>query len=137
MRTIDKIIVHCSATKDGEYYDVDDIRRWHVEGNGWSDVGYHFIVLVDGRIQLGRPLEKMGSHCKGQNRTSIGICYIGGLDGMSNYRDTRTYEQCESLEVLIATLVRMFPDSDVFGHNNFSSKACPCFDAHEEYKYLV
>jgi N-acetylmuramoyl-L-alanine amidase len=137
MRDINKIIVHCSATKDGQHYDIDDIRSWHVNGNGWSDVGYHFVVLLDGRIQIGRPLEKMGSHCKGQNKTSIGVCYIGGLDSSGKYRDTRTYEQRESLEVLIATLVRMFPDSDVFGHNNFSSKACPCFDAHEEYKYLV
>lgn len=136
MRTIDKIIVHCSATKEGEYYDVDDIRRWHVEGNGWSDVGYHFVVLLDGRIEIGRPLEKVGSHCKGQNRTSVGICYIGGLDSVGNYLDTRTCEQRDSLEVLIATLVRVFPGSEVFGHNNFSSKACPCFDAREEY-FLV
>ena len=41
MRKINKIIIHCSATPELKDFDVKDIRGWHVEGNGWSDIGYH------------------------------------------------------------------------------------------------
>ena len=118
MRRIDKIIVHCSATKEGQEFDVEDIRRWHVDGNGWKDVGYHYVIKLDGQIQFGRPLERAGAHAKGHNETSIGICYIGGLDGEGQPCDTRTSEQDESLELLIAYLTRVFPGIELYGHND-------------------
>lgn len=80
MRKIDEIILHCSATPEGREHDVEDIRRWHVDGRGWSDVGYHYIILLDGTVQAGRPVNIQGAHCKGQNKTTVGICYIGGCD---------------------------------------------------------
>jgi N-acetylmuramoyl-L-alanine amidase len=137
MRAIDKIIIHCSATKEGEHFDANDIRRWHVEGNGWKNIGYHYVVLLDGRIELGRPLEEVGAHTKGHNTNSVGICYIGGLDGEGKACDTRTNEQDESLEVLMAALLRIFPGAELCGHNEFSSKACPSFDVKEQYGYLL
>jgi N-acetylmuramoyl-L-alanine amidase len=137
MRKIDKIIVHCSATKEGQEFDVEDIRRWHVDGNGWKDVGYHYVIKLDGQIQLGRPLEQAGAHVKGHNETSIGICYVGGLDGEGQPCDTRTGEQDESLELLIAYLTRVFPGIELYGHNEFSSKSCPCFDVKSAYGYLL
>ena len=136
MRAIDKIIVHCSATKEGKHFSASDIRRWHVEGNGWKDIGYHYVVLLDGRIELGRPLQEAGAHVKGHNANSIGVCYIGGLDGEGNACDTRTNEQDESLEVLMATLLRIFPGAELYGHNEFSNKACPSFDVKKEYGHL-
>ena len=138
MRTIDKIVVHCSATPEGKHFDVEDIRDWHVNGNGWRDVGYHFVVLLDGQIQIGRRLDIAGAHVKGHNKDSIGVCYIGGMnEAMTEPKDTRTDEQRDSLEVLLATLVRMFPGADIYGHRDFSNKACPSFDAKSEYKHLV
>lgn len=137
MRKIDKIIVHCSATKEGQEFDVEDIRRWHVDGNGWKDVGYHYVIKLDGQIQFGRPLEQAGAHAKGHNETSIGICYIGGLDGEGHPCDTRTSEQDESLELLIAYLTRVFPGIELYGHNEFSNKSCPCFDVKSAYGYLL
>ena len=134
MRDINKIIVHCSATKEGENFDIEDIRNWHVEGNGWRDVGYHYVVKLDGTIQRGRPLEVVGAHCKGHNSDSIGVCYVGGLDGFGEPCDTRTPEQVDSLGALIYTLVHIFPGSKVYGHRDFANKACPSFDAKEEYK---
>lgn len=56
MRKIDEIIVHCSATPEGRDVSMADIRRWHVEERGWSDVGYHFVVTLDGTVHIGRPL---------------------------------------------------------------------------------
>ena len=77
MRSIDKIIIHCSATPPHKDFSAEDIRDWHVKGNKWSDIGYHYIVKLDGSMEYGRPIEVPGAHCKGHNQDSIGICYIG------------------------------------------------------------
>tara|TARA_R110001632_G_scaffold174521_1_gene294103 strand:+ start:521 stop:721 length:201 start_codon:yes stop_codon:yes gene_type:complete len=66
MRKIDKIIVHCSATPQFKDFDVEDIRDWHVNGNGWSDIGYHYIIKLDGEIQVGRLEKKNRSSRKGR-----------------------------------------------------------------------
>jgi N-acetylmuramoyl-L-alanine amidase len=130
MRKIDKIIIHCADTPEGKYFDIEDIRDWHLQ-NGWSDVGYHFVILLDGTIQIGRTLDKIGAHTKGYNSNSIGVCYIGGAKGV----DTRTNEQKTSLIYLIGALKRMFK-ADVYGHRDFSNKECPSFDAKTEYEIL-
>ena len=138
MRDINKVIVHCSATPAGRDVTIADVRRWHVEGNGWSDVGYHFFIRLDGQIELGRDLNTPGAHTQGYNKKSIGVCYAGGMsEDMSEPEDTRTDEQKDSLEVLLATLVRMFPGLEIYGHRDFSPKACPSFDAKNEYKHLL
>lgn len=132
MRLISKIIIHCSDTPESTYFDIEDIRKWHIQERGWSDVGYHYVVLLDGEIQKGREDNKIGAHCYGHNSTSIGVCYIGGGDG----KDTRTIEQKNSLIGLVKGLKEQYPDAVVFGHSDFSDKECPCFNAREEYKDL-
>ena len=96
MRNINKIIVHCTATKEGKAFNVADITRWHKQ-RGFVTIGYHWVVLLDGTIQQGRAEMTMGAHCKGHNANSIGICYIGGLDKNGNPKDTRTPEQKKAL----------------------------------------
>jgi len=132
-RYIDKIVVHCSATPEGRDVSAATIDEWH-KARGWSGIGYHFVVALDGKIEYGRDLNKTGAHVKGYNKSSIGICYIGGLDSVSKTaKDTRTSEQKESLLDLIKTLKKLHPSAVVHGHNEFSSKACPCYDANAEY----
>ena len=98
MRQITKIIVHCTATPEGREVDVDEIRRWHVDERGWSDVGYHFHIKLDGELQEARPIERTGAHCSGQNYCSIGISYAGGMTkDMKEPKDTRTQAQKERL----------------------------------------
>jgi len=137
MRIIDKLIVHCSATREGQHISVDTIRRWHVDGRGWSDIGYHYVVYLDGSVHEGRPIERSGAHTIGQNKNSIGICYIGGVeeDGKTP-KDTRTEEQKSALEKLLLDLKCEYPDSTVHGHRDFARKACPSFDATNEYKWI-
>jgi len=79
LKTINKLIVHCSATREGQDITVDTIRDWHLK-RGWSDIGYHYVVKLDGTIETGRSVELMGAHVKGHNKDSIGICYIGGVE---------------------------------------------------------
>jgi len=137
MRKINKIIVHCSATREGENYTVDTIRSWHVDGRGWSDIGYHFYIDLYGEIHKGRDIAKIGAHCKSQNRNSIGICYCGGVeaDGKTP-KDTRLDCQKEALVAVLRTLKAMYPEAVIHSHNDFARKACPSFNATEEYKHL-
>lgn len=135
MRDIEKIIIHCSATVGGVDFDRNDIDKWHKQ-RGWSGIGYHYVVKLDGNIQVGRSIKSTGAHAKGYNSKSIGICYIGGLDRDKKAKDTRTEEQKESLIEIISFLKLDFPDAEVLGHNDLSNKSCPCFNAKNEYKNL-
>ena len=138
MRVINKIIIHCAATPEGKDYTVDQIRQWHTspkpKGNGWKDIGYHFVIYRDGSVHPGRPIEQIGAHTSGYNANSIGICYIGGCakDGKTP-KDTRTTEQKAALVKLVTELRRRFPNASVHGHNEFANKACPSFNVQKEF----
>lgn len=135
-RSIDKIIIHCAATKEGVYVSTETIRRWHVEERGWSDIGYHYVIELDGCIEKGRDENIQGAHTKKFNKKSIGICYVGGVDKDMKPKDTRTPDQIASMKDLICTLKNKYPKATVHGHNEFSSKACPSFDVKKEYSNL-
>ena len=132
MRKIDDIIVHCTATPEGRDVTVAEIRKWHV-ARGFADVGYHYVVYLDGSVHVGRAVEQVGAHCKGHNTRSIGVCYVGGLasDGVTA-KDTRTTRQKEGLRSLVKLLQLRFPLAKVHGHRDYAAKACPCFDVASE-----
>ena len=151
MRRITEIIIHCSATMAGQWFEAKDIDQWHRD-RGFDCIGYHYVVLLDGTIQKGRPIERQGAHCVGHNLHSIGICYIGGLDEKGQPADTRTPAQKKALSRLIWRLSLQFANAgqgllDVYGHRDLSPdkngdgkitpnewlKECPCFNAREEY----
>ena len=136
MREINKIIIHCSATREGENFEVAEIRKWHL-ARGFNDIGYHFYIDLYGEIHKGRDINKIGAHCKGHNRNSIGICYCGGVeaDGKTP-KDTRYDCQKESLIAVLRTLKAMYPNAVIHSHNDFANKACPSFNATEEYEDL-
>ena len=70
---VEKIIVHCSATREGDdSVNVEVIDRWH-KARGWRGCGYHFVVLMDGKIEVGRKLNECGAHTKGINCKSWGV----------------------------------------------------------------
>ena len=127
MRTITEIIIHCSATCEGQAFTAKDIDRWHRQ-RGYTMIGYHYVILLDGTVEKGRPIEQIGAHCKGHNANSIGICYIGGLDKDGLPKDTRTEQQRKAMKQLIADLLRKFPNATVHGHREFANKDCPCFE---------
>ena len=133
-RMIDEIIIHCTATP--EYMDatVEDIRRWHKQ-QGWSDIGYHYVIYRDGSIHHGRDVDVIGAHCEGRNAHSIGVVYVGGVTGDGKTpKDTRTDLQKAALLSLLVDLRKLYPNAKIYGHRDFSSKACPSFDAKKEYR---
>ena len=129
MRDIKKIIIHCS---DSDFGDAALLDKWHKE-RGWEGIGYHYVILNsyrskdnykkedDGLIEFGRPVEKIGAHCKGENADSVGILLIG--------RHTFTAEQ------LLVALPKLMNDlsigfglvpANVYGHYEFEPlKTCP------------
>jgi N-acetylmuramoyl-L-alanine amidase len=132
MRNINKIIIHCSATPEGRDVKIATIRDWH-KLKGWSDIGYHYVIELDGSIQSGRPIEIIGAHTIGQNKGSIGICYVGGMNAnMEEPKDTRTPAQKESLIKLINKLKAKYSNITIHGHNEYAAKACPSFNVKSE-----
>lgn len=127
MRTIDEIILHCTATEAGKEYTANDIDQWH-KARGWKGIGYHFVILINGTIQVGKSIEEAGAHCKGHNAHSIGVVYVGGLHN-GKPADTRTLKQMEALNRLLFDLLLAYPTiKKITGHNEYANKACPCFD---------
>lgn len=135
-RNIKEIIVHCSATPEGKDFTVADIKRWHL-ARGFSDIGYHYVIYRDGSIHTGRDESIIGAHCTGHNTNSIGVCYIGGcVSNGKTPKDTRTEAQKVSLLRLLRELKKKYPEAKVYPHYKFAAKACPSFNAEEEYKNI-
>ena len=135
MRTITLLIIHCSATREGQSFGFEQCREDHIRHRGFKDIGYHYYITRDGTVHHGRPLEQVGAHCRNHNRHSIGVCYEGGLDRLGRPKDTRTLAQKGSLLALVRELKRRFPKALVVGHHDLDPmKACPCFDAAKEYR---
>ena len=126
----ERIIIHCSATKNGVSVSANVIRKFHMEENGWSDIGYHLTIDVDGTLEMGRPLNEIGAHCRGENHNSIGICLIGtdrfsSAQFMALYYELKTLHQCFDI-----------PPWRIYCHNQFKSaieqgKTCPGFEIGE------
>jgi len=137
MRTINKIIIHCSATPVGRKVSVSTIRKWHLQ-RGFNDIGYHYVIHLDGKISTGRNINRIGAHCAHENKGSIGICYVGGMTkDMKKPKDTRTQAQKDSLIKLMHELIYKYnKDMTIHGHNQYSNKSCPCFDVQKEYANL-
>lgn len=133
--TTDKIIIHCTATPEGREVSVQEIERWHRKA-GYNGIGYHYIIHLDGNVEKGRDEHQIGAHTVGQNHCSVGVCYVGGCDTAMKAKDTRTSAQREALVRLLKELKQRYPTAKIYGHRDFARKACPSFDAKNEYKNL-
>ena len=154
---IDAIVIHCTASRAGQDLRAADIDKQHKE-RGFAGIGYHYVIDLDGTVEIGRPLPKDGAHCntaglsgKSYNKHSIGIVYVGGLDENGEPADTRTPEQKQSLVTLVYRLMDKYPIKEVIGHRDASPdkngngtieknewiKLCPCFDVRSEFPISI
>lgn len=150
MNTIDSIIIHCSATKAGQNFRAKDIDKMHRARN-FTQIGYNYIIDLDGTIEKGRPLTIDGAHCLGYNNHSVGVCYIGGLDQNGKPADTRTPAQKEAMRKLVEDLCKQYEIIEVLGHRDTSPdindngivessewiKMCPCFEVRDEFENFM
>ena len=121
----DTIVIHCADTPDDRDVDMAEIRRWHVEERGWSDIGYHFVIRRNGLVEAGRDVKLQGAHARQVNRKSVGICMGGRKDF-----DPR---QFDSLKDTVMLLLKLYPGCKVIGHCDVEPKkpACPGFDVNK------
>lgn len=138
-KTTNFLIIHCAATPPEMDIGVAEIRKWHTDppkivdggnigGNGWSDVGYHFVIRRSGGTETGRDIDRIGAHARGHNIDSIGICLVGGVDHRGKPDCNFTAAQWESLRRLYWTIRSAYPRIVAKGHRGVSARACPCFD---------
>lgn len=133
MRTINGIVVHCSASpvSVGETAEMIDIYHRSL---GWDSIGYHFVIELDGTVVVGRPEDTVGAHVFGHNEDTLGICYVGGRNENNTANvDTLNEEQALSLEILLFSLSMDWPLATIRGHRDYPNvaKDCPCFDVRE------
>ena len=133
IKSVDFLVVHCSATPETMDIGVKEIRKWHRQ-KGWMDVGYHKIIRRDGTMEDGRALGVPGAHARGFNHRSIGICLIGGVESDKKTPEANyTHAQWDALGRLLEDLRLLYPGAEVLGHCDLPkvNKACPCFNTRE------
>lgn len=142
MKPVKLLVVHCSATPAARDIGVAQLRAMH-RARGFNDVGYHYVVRRDGRIEKGRPDNVIGAHVSGHNDGSLGICLVGGVkpDGKTAEANFAP-EQYAALEKLLRDLRGRYPAARICGHRDLSPdlngdgkitsnewlKECPTFD---------
>ena len=122
MRQITHLIIHCTDSPDSAInVGVNQVRDWHVNGNGWSDIGYHWLIDKQARICQGRKEKTSGAHARGYNSISVGMVWVG--------RNDCHEKQWTSLVLKGAEIVRRFdiPVENILGHCELPgvSKTCP------------
>jgi len=117
---VEYIVIHCSASPHGRGDNAETIHAWHL-ANGWDGIGYHDVIIEDGTVESGRPYYWNGSHARGYNAKSIGVCLIGN--------GAYTPHQWAALRPHILKLLEKFPQAKVVGHNELDpNKDCPLVD---------
>jgi|TARA_R100000084_G_scaffold26615_1_gene9559 N-acetyl-anhydromuramyl-L-alanine amidase AmpD len=130
----DSIIIHCAATKSSMDIGYEEIRTWHVDQNGWDDVGYHFIIRRNGKLEKGRPEGYSGAHAPSHNSRSIGICLVGGMADDGGPENNFTLEQFLTLKDLVNMIMDKYSDiTEVLGHCDVQENKpnCPGFNVKE------
>jgi hypothetical protein len=125
-RAVDTVIVHHfyrpTAAEWRGIETLEAVRRFHVETNGWSDIGYHVVIGPDDSIWLARPIEDIGAHCKGHNDSSIGVAFAADFDS----EDPSTNGLAAGQQVAAALCARFSISLErIFFHRDFSPKSCP------------
>lgn len=128
------IAIHCAATPPSADIGAKEIRQWH-RAKGWIDIGYHFVIRRNGRVEKGRPEDVVGAHVEGHNSNSIGICLVGGVKegAPGKAQNNFTPAQFAALAELLRDLKTRYPQAEVRGHRDFVGvrKSCPSFDVRQ------
>jgi len=134
MRKINAIVIHCSDTLATADIGAKEIRAWHTApppaGNGWADIGYHYVIRRDGTVEAGRPVDRPGAHVMGYNANSLGLCLVGGRGDCGRPENNYTPAQWAALKALVIGLLKTYPGAIIKGHRDYPNvpKACPCFE---------
>lgn len=120
LNDVDVIVVHHSAV-DADVT-IHSLASYHVDGNGWPGIGYHFCIEEDGGIYQVNWLETRSYHAGGQNHRSVGICLLGNFQ-----QEAPASIQLEALRFLIDYLQKgdLSHVGRVLPHRALNQTACP------------
>ena len=132
---VNRVILHCAAVPTGwadkhtAQTAAIEVDRWHKD-RGWKGIGYHFVVMPDGSIALGRSVYDVGAHTIGQNTGSIGILMVEHT-GIERLEPSPLVHfspvQIAAVKGIISTLDAINPKLLVKGHNDYDRRLCPSF----------
>lgn len=126
----DQIVIHHTGNPTDDDLSAEEIHESHL-AQGWSGIGYHFVIRKDGAIEFGRPMDTIGAHAYGFNSHSIGIHVCGNFEVAEP-----TPEQIESCATLVAWLADKYGidiDTDtVVGHRDLMATACPGYTLYSQ-----
>lgn len=102
---------------------IESIHTQHLK-NGWAGIGYHFYIRKDGTVYEGRPITYVGSHCKGNNSCSIGVCLEGDFR-----KEVPTIEQLRAVKDVYALVKKTYKNIyKMVNHRDLLKTSCPCVD---------
>ena len=127
-RKVDRIFLHCSANSSRDNDDPKVIDRWHKD-RGWAGIGYHLFIQMNGKLRMGRSLDKIPAAQSKNNTGTIAVCLHGG--GGDPPKDDFTAAQFHTLKEVVDVLHERYPDATFHGHKEVAAKACPVFDYRE------
>ena len=119
----DQIVIHHTGNPYDDDLSAAEIHASH-RAQGWSGIGYHYVVRKDGSIEVGRPRWAIGAHAYGHNSHTIGIHVCGNFEIAEP-----TWAQVEALSMLIANVCHDYglpiDEDHVVGHRDLMATACP------------
>jgi N-acetylmuramoyl-L-alanine amidase len=105
------IAVRDTLTPPKQSTDAYEIDTAHCR-QGRLGIGYHFLILIDGTIQLCRRIATCGSHSKHLDDISVAIGVVGGITEDGDRASTRNPEQEQSLADLTRVVQEIYPDAE-------------------------
>lgn len=150
MGELRRLVIHCTATRDGREVSSGELRRWHTSpvsqgGRGWKQVGYADLIHLNGVVENLVPYDEddrvdaweVTNGAKGWNGTSRHVVYVGGLGMDGKPRDTRTAAQRRALAEYVKAFKWRHPKAEIVGHRDLpgAKTSCPCFDVKKEFGY--
>jgi N-acetylmuramoyl-L-alanine amidase len=138
-RGVSSVVIHATETFTNKNIGAEEIDAIQKK-LGEDEIGYHYVIRRDGRLQRGRPVEKEGSHCPTGNydKTSIGIVMVGGINRASTEQSFETSSasftraQYNTLEQFLQVFYNNFSGGEVFGHSDIETDELdPYFDVSE------
>lgn len=143
MRNIKYIVVHTTATLQSAT--VESIQNYWKNHLGWKSPGYHIVISPDGTKHRLLDDDKVSNGVGGgYNTPSLNVSYVGGILKGGKAVDNRTDEQKQALIEVLSEWKSKYPNAEILGHRDFfrkygydkANKACPCFNAVDEYNSI-
>ena len=139
----DKLTIHHAAGWGARNLEegiaaVKSIQDFHIDGRGWTDIAYHFLIDKAGNIFQGRPETVIGAHVMNHNTGNIGVCILGCYHPpYTAYpcNDQLTQESRDATVHLFAWLADKFDYKDrvLLGHRDYydyEHTSCPGTNIH-------